>query len=332
MLQYHILAVIIGCIVDFFLGDPHSFPHPVIAIGKLITWLEGYLRNGFPKGEKGEKQAGVVLVVLVPGITAMVAGGILYLFYRISPWMGVIAESLICYQMMAWRSLRKESMKVYHALKNRDTEGARTAVSMIVGRDTTTLTEEGIIKAAVETVAENASDGVIAPLIYMVLFGGFGVCIYKAVNTMDSMVGYKNEKYMWFGRAAAKLDDVFNYIPARISAVLMIGAGYILSFIANAEERCNYSGKNGAYIFKRDRYNHKSPNSAQTEAVCAGALKIQLAGNAYYFGKLQEKPAIGDNLRPVVYEDIRRANSLMTVTYILALVPVVILLAVLWLV
>jgi hypothetical protein len=149
MLQYHILAVIIGCIVDFFLGDPHSFPHPVIAIGKLITWLEGYLRNGFPKGEKGEKQAGVVLVVLVPGITAMVAGGILYLFYRISPWMGVIAESLICYQMMAWRSLRKESMKVYHALKNRDTEGARTAVSMIVGRDTTTLTEEGIIKAPI---------------------------------------------------------------------------------------------------------------------------------------------------------------------------------------
>ena len=199
---------------------------------------------------------------------------------------------------------------------------------MIVGRDTKDLTDLGITKAAVETVAENTSDGIIAPLFYMVLGGGTGIFLYKAVNTMDSMVGYKNDKYINFGRTAARLDDVCNYIPARLSACFMIAAGYVLEAAEGTgmrlrkraeSEKHHYSGRGGILIFRRDRYNHKSPNSAQTESVCAGVLGIQLAGNAFYFGKLYEKPTIGDADRSVEYEDIRRANTLMTGTYAAAL-------------
>ena len=209
-------------------------------------------------------------------------------------------------------------MKVYHAFEKQDTEGARYAVSMIVGRDTKPLSPQGIMKAAVETVAENTSDGVIAPLFFMAIGGAplaflggtLPMLLYKAVNTMDSMVGYKNEKYYYFGFAAAKLDDLANFIPARLSAFMMIAAAFLTGL----------DGKNAWKIFWRDRFNHKSPNSAQTEAVCAGALRVQLAGNAYYFGKLYEKPTIGDDLRPVENRDIRRANRLMMGTAWLSLI------------
>lgn len=326
MIQLHLLAVITGCFLDFLLGDPRWLWHPVCGIGNLIARLEKALRKWFPKGEKGERMAGRFLVALVLLVTGGLSGGILLAAYSFSPCIGYVAESIICYQMMAWRSLRSESMKVLKAFEAGDVEEARTAVSMIVGRDTKSLSEEGIAKAAIETVAENASDGVIAPLLSMIFLGGVGICLYKAVNTMDSMVGYKNDRYLWFGRTAAKLDDVCNFIPARISAGLMIGAGYVCQFLSRRKKADNpYNGSKGIEIFKRDRFNHKSPNSAQTESVCAGVLQIQLAGNAWYFGKLYEKPTIGDSVRPVEYEDIRRANDLMTVTYLLALVPVIIL-------
>ena len=200
-------------------------------------------------------------------------------------------------------------MKVYEALKKDDLEGARYAVSMIVGRDTQVLDATGVAKAAVETVAENTSDGVIAPLIYLAIGGPILGFMYKAINTMDSMVGYKNDKYMYFGRCAAKLDDVVNYIPARISALLMIAA----SFLPGKA----YDGKGAWRIWRRDRRKHASPNSAQTEAVCAGSLGVQLAGDASYFGKIVKKPTIGDALRPVEYEDIKRANGLLYRTAIL---------------
>ena len=203
--------------------------------------------------------------------------------------------------MFAAKCLKTESMKVYDALAKNDIEGGRTAVSMIVGRDTASLTEEGIIKAAVETVAENSSDGVVAPLFYLILFGVPGMVCYKAINTMDSMVGYKNETYLYLGRAAAKLDDMANYIPARLSGLYLITASFLLG----------YDGKNAWKMFVRDRYNHASPNSAQTEAVCAGSLGVQLAGDASYFGKIVKKPTIGDALRPVEYEDIKRASGLL---------------------
>ena len=239
-----------------------------------------------------------------------VPGGILYLAYHISFYLGLAVESFMCYQILATKSLKVESDRVYQEIQTGDIARARKAVSMIVGRDTQNLTIEGVTKAAVETVAENTSDGVIAPLFYMVIGGallGFG---YKAVNTMDSMVGYKNEKYQYFGSAAAKFDDVVNYIPARLSAWLMILASAIT----------HMDWKNAKKIFLRDRYNHKSPNSAQTEAAMAGALDVQLAGNAYYFGKLYEKPTIGDPIRPVEPEDIRRANRLMYAASVLGVI------------
>ncbi|MBE5865055.1 MAG: cobalamin biosynthesis protein CobD [Lachnospiraceae bacterium] len=210
------------------------------------------------------------------------------------------------FQILATKSLRVESMRVYKCLKQEDLEAARQAVSMIVGRDTATLDEVGVAKAAIETVAENTSDGVIAPMLYTALGGPVLGFLYKAVNTMDSMIGYKNDKYLYFGRAAAKLDDIVNFIPARISAYLMI-------FSAFMSGKC-FDGRNAFKIYKRDNRKHASPNSAQTEAVCAGALRIQLAGDASYFGKIVKKPYIGDAYRKVESEDIKRANRLMYLT------------------
>ena len=239
----------------------------------------------------------------------------------LSPWLAFAAEALLCYQLLAAKSLRDESDKVYEALKAGDLPGARRAVSMIVGRDTERLDEAGVAKAAVETVAENASDGVIAPLIFLALGGAPLGMLYKAVNTMDSMVGYKNDRYLYFGRAAARLDDALNFLPARIAGVLMCLGG----------AAAGYDGKNAWRIFRRDRKRHKSPNSAHTEAACAGALQLQLAGPNYYFGQLVDKPTIGDDQRPVEALDILRAGRILYATAFFALllfcgVPLLILL------
>lgn len=304
MMKWTALALVLGFFIDLLVGDPRWLYHPVRIIGHGISFLENHLRTCFPKTEKGEQRAGFLLVLLVCAGSAAVPFGILYLAYRIHLVFGICLEILMCYQMLAVKSLKDESMRVFEELKKGDLEGARYAVSMIVGRDTRTLDEAGVTKAAVETVAENTSDGIIAPLFYMAIGGPVLMFFYKGVNTMDSMVGYKNEKYLNFGRYAAKFDDIMNYLPARISAWLMIAASYM----------CGFDGKNAAKIYIRDRYNHASPNSAQTEAVMAGALDIQLAGNAYYFGKLYEKPTIGDNIRPVESQDIQRANRLLYVS------------------
>lgn len=304
MMKWTALALVLGFFIDLLVGDPRWLYHPVRIIGHGISFLENHLRTCFPKTEKGERRAGFLLVILICAGSAAVPFGILYLAYRIHLVFGICLEILMCYQMLAVKSLKDESMRVFEELKKGDLEGARYAVSMIVGRDTRTLDEAGVTKAAVETVAENTSDGIIAPLFYMAIGGPVLMFFYKGVNTMDSMVGYKNEKYINFGRYAAKFDDIMNYIPARISAWLMIAASYM----------CGFDGKNAAKIYIRDRYNHASPNSAQTEAVMAGALDIQLAGNAYYFGKLYEKPTIGDNIRPVESQDIQRANRLLYVS------------------
>lgn len=304
-----LLVTVAGFLLDLAVGDPQGWWHPVRSIGWLVTALEGKLRRCFPGHRCGELAAGAVLVLLVLTATGVAAAGVLALAWRLHPWPGILCMCLMCGQIFAARSLKTESCKVYKALEGGDVEEARTAVSMIVGRDTAVLSREGIIRAAVETVAENASDGVIAPLCYMLLLGPVGGMLYKAVNTMDSMVGYKNERYLYFGRTAAKFDDVVNWFPARLSAVLMVCAGGLLGMDAG----------NAWRIYVRDRYNHSSPNSAHTEAVTAGALHIQLAGNAYYFGKLYEKPTLGDADRPVEYEDIRRAGRLLYGTAVLAL-------------
>ena len=322
MLYYSIYALAAGFILDLIIGDPRWLYHPVCVIGNLIALLEKILRKIFPKTDKGELVAGTVEVILVCLFSGGIPFLILHFLYGISAWAGLALETFWCYQLLATKSLKTESMKVYDRLKNGTLDEARYAVSMIVGRDTQSLTKEGIIKAAVETVAENSSDGVVAPLIYMLIFGPVGGVVYKAVNTMDSMIGYVEEKYFYIGKFAAKLDDVLNYIPARISGILVIISAFIL----------RYDYKNAFRIFKRDRKKHASPNSAQTESAMAGALGVQLAGDATYFGVVHKKPYIGDKKREIENEDIKRANDIMyTMTIICLVVGFVIRSVVMWL-
>ena len=309
-MELSILAVILGFILDLIVGDPHWLYHPIRLVGHLISGLEKILRKVFPKTERGELTAGVFLLILTAGITSGAAWILLYAAGCIHPYVKFALSVLMCYQLLATKSLKTETMKVYDALKEGDLKKARYAVSMVVGRDTDVLDEIGVTKAAVETVAENTSDGIIAPLLFMMIGGPVLGYFYKAVNTMDSMVGYKNEKYLYFGRAAAKLDDLLNWIPSRLTGFLFAVAAFLLP---------GMNGKEAFAIWRRDRRNHKSPNSAQSESACAGALGVQLAGDAWYFGKLNHKPAIGDAHRPVEPEDIARANRLMYLASVLAL-------------
>ncbi len=294
-------ALVLGFLLDLLLGDPHWLPHPIRLIGWIIAKLEGLTRRLFPRTPKGEFAAGVLMCLLVLTVSAGVPLGILALCSLAGDWLVLIAETIMAYQILAAKSLKVESMKVYSQLKQGDLPAARKAVSMIVGRDTQNLTQEQVTKAAVETVAENTSDGEIAPLLFLAIGGAPLGFFYKAVNTMDSMVGYQNERYQYFGCFAAKLDDVMNYLPARLSALLMIASAWL----------CRFDAKGAVRIWRRDRRRHASPNSAQTEAVCAGALGLQLAGDAYYFGELHHKPTIGDAVREAEPEDIPRANRLL---------------------
>lgn len=306
-MKYHMLAFFLGFLLDLLLGDPYCLPHPIRLIGKLISKTEQHLlAKGKGRNEVRELKAGKRMVFIVLCCTFLAASAILFLAYGLHVCLGMAVEAVMTYYILAAKCLKVESMKVYRCLKEQGLEKARAAVSMIVGRDTACLDEEGVAKAAVETVAENTSDGVIAPMLYAAVGGPILGFLYKAVNTMDSMIGYKNDKYMYFGRAAAKLDDLVNFLPARISACLMIAASYLGGK--------DFSGKEAKRIYKRDRRNHASPNSAQTESVCAGALGIRLAGDASYFGRIVKKPTIGDALRKVEYEDIKRANRLMYLT------------------
>lgn len=305
-----LLAVILGFVIDRILGDPAWLYHPVRLIGKWIEVLEAALRKMAGK-EKGKLLiCGAVLWFAVAVVSTGIPLGLLTLARKVHPACGFLLESFWCGQILAGKSLKTESKKVYDKLAERDLPGARYAVSMIVGRDTENLSEEGVTKAAVETVAENTSDGVIAPLLYLLLGGATLGFFYKAVNTMDSMVGYRNEKYQYFGRFAARMDDVCNYLPARIAAVLMIGSAWIWRM----------DGKNAWKIYLRDRKKSASPNAAQTESVCAGALRVQLGGDAWYFGRLHHKETLGDPVRAVEPMDIRRAGRLMDGTAVLCLV------------
>ena len=295
-------AVMLGFALDALLGDPKWFPHPVCAVGKLISCMEKLLRRLFPPRKGAMIFAGVVLWIVVCGVSFAVPFLVLRFLARINFWLGFAANSILCWLIFARKSLSEAGQHVYRAVKESVEEG-RKAVAWYVGRDTAALSEEGVIKAAVETIAENLTDGVVSPLIYMLIGGAPLALTYKAINTMDSMLGYKNEKYLYFGRAAAKLDDVANYIPSRLAALLWIMAA---AFTRN-------DAKGAWRIWRRDRRRHASPNSAQTESACAGALGVQLAGPAYYFGEYYAKPTIGDPLRPIEPEDILRADRMMYV-------------------
>ena len=302
-------AVLGGFVLDAIFGDPARLPHPVVYMGKAISALEKGLRARLPKTPEGELWGGRILVFCLPvgtfALTCLVCMGAAALH----PLLGLAVQMFWCGQALAAKGLVQESTNVYRELIKPDLPAARIAVSRIVGRDTQALTAEGVTKAAVETVAENASDGVIAPLFYMLLGGAPLALTYKAINTMDSMVGYKNTQYLYFGRAAARLDDIANFLPSRIAALLWVAAAALTGNDARSAWR----------IWRRDRHNHASPNSAQTESACAGALNVQLAGPAYYFGQYYPKPTIGDAVRPIEPEDIRRANRMMYAESLLAL-------------
>lgn len=304
------VAAFLGFLLDLWLADPGWMPHPVVLMGKCITRLEEVLRRRLPATPKGERAAGCVLAVLLPVGTLVLTGAICLLAGRIHPLLGLAVQTFWCWQALAVKGLAEESKNVYRQLAAEDLPGARRAVARIVGRDTQALTEEGVTKAAVETVAENFSDGVVAPLFYMMIGGAPLALCYKAVNTMDSMIGYKNQRYLQFGRAAAKLDDAANYLPSRLAAVFWIAAAGLTG----------QDAPNAWRIWRRDRRNHASPNSAQTESACAGALGVQLAGPAYYFGEYYNKPTIGDAKRPIEPRDILRANRMLFAGAGLALV------------
>ena len=301
---YHISAFFFGFILDMIFGDPQGFPHPVRLMGGLISALEKRLLDMENRNPDRELKNGKFLAAAVLLSVSAVSSAVFIAAYFAHPILGACAEAFMTYQILAAKGLKSESMKVFDRLERDDLSGARKAVSMIVGRDTDNLDAEGVTKAAVETVAENTSDGVVAPMLYCAVGGPVLGLMYKAVNTMDSMIGYKNDKYLYFGRAAAKLDDAANFLPARISAVFMLFSAFIGGF----------DFKNALRIYKRDRLKHSSPNSAHTEAVCAGALGVRLAGDAVYFGKTVKKPFIGEALRKIEPEDIRRANRLMYFT------------------
>lgn len=309
-MRWSLAALLIGFGLDLLLGDPRGVPHPVALIGKLISALERMLRRSFPQTAAGERWAGGVLWVLTAGLSLLIPALLLWACRRVSPWLALAAESVMSWQILAVRSLREESMKVYTALESGDLEASRRAVSWIVGRDTERLDEAGVARAAVETVAENTSDGVVAPLLFLAVGGAPLGFFYKAVNTMDSMLGYVEPPYKNIGFFPAKLDDVMNYIPARLSALLMLAAGILLGM----------DGKNGWQVFCRDRYNHASPNSAQTESACAGLMGLRLAGDAWYHGVLHKKQYIGDPVREIEHRDIPRACRLLYATAFLALI------------
>lgn len=296
-----VYSALLAFLLDLLLADPLWLPHPVVWMGRCISRLEGLLRRIFPKTPKGELAGGVLLAILLPTGSFFLSWAVLRLLGYIHPVLRFLMETFWCYQALAIKGLRDESRKVYQALLHGSLEEARQAVGRIVGRDTQVLDRVGVIKAAIETVAENFSDGVVAPMLYMLLGGAPLALCYKAINTMDSMVGYKNDKYLYFGRAPARLDDAANLIPSRLGALLLIAAAGLTGNDPAGALR----------IWRRDRRNHASPNSAQTESVMAGALRVQLAGPAWYFGRRYEKPTIGDSTRPVVPEDILRANQML---------------------
>ena len=302
MIRYRLISILIGAGLDCLIGDPQWMPHPVRLMGALISALDK-LWNRKEDSPLVLRIKGFVLAVFVVSAALRITWGLLRVLYGWRLAAGVAAESILCCYALAARNLRDSSMEVYKALTENggDLLKARRAVSMIVGRDTENLDQKGVIRAAVETVAENTADGVIAPLFFLALGGAVGGMAYKAINTMDSMLGYKNERYQYFGTAAARLDDAAGFIPARLSGLLLVAAAGLTGMDA----------ANAWQIFCRDRYAHKSPNSAQSESAVAGALGVQLAGDAVYGGQVVHKPFIGDPLREIEAEDIRRANKLM---------------------
>lgn len=304
----NLLSIYTGYALDLIIGDPYSFPHPVRFIGKLISFVEKQIRK-ITSSDKGLKIAGFFLWFVVVGVTLGSTSIVLRLF-EFNKIVYFVVNAILIYTTLATKCLKDESTKIYKVLKTGDLEKSRIQLSYIVGRDTTNLSEKEIVRATVETVAENTVDGIIAPLFYGFIGGAPLAMAYKAINTLDSTVGYKNDKYYYLGYASAKIDDVANYIPARLG-VILLSLGSLLA---------GFNFKNALKIGIRDRKNHKSPNCALSEGAIAGALGIQLGGTNVYFGKEVYKPTIGDKSREIEIEDIVRTNEIMYSSSIISII------------
>ncbi|CUO45613.1 adenosylcobinamide-phosphate synthase CbiB [Clostridium disporicum] len=308
------IEIILGFLLDLIVGDPQNPIHPIRIIGSLCKTVEKFFRSIL---KRYLKVAGLLTWILVVFIVFIFNYLLLKVTYRINPSVTMILGSVMIYFCISTKALKIEGLKVVKYVIKDDIEGARKQLSYIVGRDTKNLDKESILKAVVETVAENMSDGVIAPLFYAGIGGAPLAFLYKAVNTMDSMFGYKNDKYIEFGYFPAKLDDVFNYIPARLSGYFIVVVSFILGL--------DY--KNSFKIYKRDKNNHSSPNSAHPEAAVAGALNVQLGGPNYYFGKLVEKQTIGDDREKI---DINKVNNTKNILYCSAVLGCIMALIINW--
>ncbi|HWP50043.1 MAG TPA: adenosylcobinamide-phosphate synthase CbiB [Candidatus Limnocylindrales bacterium] len=294
------VEIFLAYLLDLILGDPRWLPHPVRGIGYAITQTERFLR----RLKIAERLAGVILTVFIVGGIFLISTGLVNLAHFLHPTLGTGLSIVLIFTTLSVKSLYQESMKVYWALQKGDLLKARKDLAMIVGRDTENLDFVEIVRAGVETVAENTVDGVISPLFFAFLGGAPLALTYKAINTLDSMVGYRNEKYLRFGWASARLDDIANFIPARIAGILMPLAAFL----------CGERGFEALKIVLRDGQKHPSPNSGISEAAVAGALGVQLGGLNFYQGKPSLKPTLGDSTRSLTLEDIYRANRIMLVT------------------
>lgn len=298
----NILIMILGYVMDLVFGDPYWFPHPVRFIGKLISKTEKFIRK-HAKSEKSLKYWGI-LMWLVPVVTTALVTTLIVKIASFNKYVEIFVSAFIIYTTLSTKCLKDEATKIYNVLETGDIKKSRVQLSYIVGRDTTNLSQSEIIRATVETVAENTVDGTISPMFYGFLFGPVGAMTYKAINTLDSMVGYKNDKYLNLGCVSAKLDDVANFIPARLTAIFMPLGAFL----------CGMNGANSFKIAIRDRKNHKSPNCAFAEGAAAGAIGVQLGGTNIYFGQEVYKPTIGDKKRELENYDIVRMNKLMYAT------------------
>lgn len=306
-----LIMVVAGFWLDLLLGDPHSWPHPVKVIGRLIYYLTNkFNQPGYSSHQK--RWLGLMTWIITVGLSGIIIYFILYLC-RFNQLLYLLVGTYFSYTCISTQQLAIEARKIIKLLQKKDLALARHQLAMIVGRDTKNLNREEILKATIETVAENTSDGVIAPLCYLMLGGPTLGIIYKSINTLDSMIGYNNEKYRDFGRFAAKCDDLVNYVPARITWLLLIISGWILQ--GDVHEAW--------LVGKRDCKKHLSPNSAFPEAVVAGMLHLQLGGPHYYFGKLVNKPYIGDDFQVMV--NVNHLKKTITMLYVTAIIALIIL-------
>lgn len=302
------MTIWVGFVLDLLIGDPPKMPHPIRWIGKAISAIEARWNRHNDAPDK-KQVMGLFMAMIIIGGTYLVYSTLLLIAFKIHPYLGYAAEAYVVFRMLATKCLADEGIRIYKVLRTGNLAEARKWIGYLVSRDTSQLTEEAVIKATIETISENTIDGVVSPLFFTFLGGPALGMAYKAANTLDSMVGYKNDRYIDFGKASALIDDGLNWIPARLTGVLMVIAAFLLGL--------DY--RRAAHVLIRDRFNHASPNSPFGEAPTAGALRIQLGGRATYFGVTTDKPTFGDAIEAINGHHIKKAVDLMYVTAFLAL-------------